>query len=582
MGTKKNIIIGIIIFTISVAIGFHIFGKGLFVMHDDTQVARLFLFDKALKSGQFPVRWVDELGFGFGYPLFIFYPPFVYMLGDLFHIIGFNFIDSVKLVFYSGIFFSGLAMYIFAKEFLGKLPGLVAALFYMLVPYRALDIYIRGALAESFSFVWLPLILWSLYKLFETKKIIYAVLSSVLLALLMITHNLIFLPFMILLSLYLVYLIVQSENRKKFMFYSLLAIFNSLLLSAFFWMPALLEKKFTLVDEIFLATDYRIHFVYPQQLWNWSWGFGGSAAGLVDGISFKVGKLYILGAFAAFIIAILHLTKYKSLSKLSTVSPERSRRVNSQLSILFFTLFIFSAFMTTSYSKSIWEFIKPLAYLQFPWRFLTFTALFCSILAGALVYFLRYKIIQITFFIILIAALIPNLKLFKPQSYRTNLTDTIATSPDVIKWDISSSSFEFSPKGVVLYENELGTKLVKIEKNQINNDKVKVLQGNAQVSDLAIAPDKLSFNTSANDTSSAQIQIFNFPGWEAKIDGVKTTIEDNNPLKLISLKIPAGNHNISVKFINTPVRNIANIISLLSILYTIFYLLKLWITRIKN
>src|SRR3989304_9300998 len=84
---------------------------GLYTMHDDQQVARLFLFDQALKAGQFPVRWVDGLGFGFGYPLFVFYPPLVYMLSEIFHVLGFGFIDSIKLVFFASIFVSGLTMY---------------------------------------------------------------------------------------------------------------------------------------------------------------------------------------------------------------------------------------------------------------------------------------------------------------------------------------------------------------------------------------------------------------------------------------------------------------------------------------
>src|SRR3989338_1815147 len=159
---------------------------GLPIIHDDQQVARLFVFDQALKHGQFPPRWVDELGFGFGYPLFVFYPPLVYMVGELFHLIGFSFIDSIKLVFFTSIFASGLAMYILVKEFWGRYAGIVSAFFYILVPYRAIDVYIRGALAESFSFVWLPVILWSFYKLVKTNKTIYIYLSAVFLALLMI------------------------------------------------------------------------------------------------------------------------------------------------------------------------------------------------------------------------------------------------------------------------------------------------------------------------------------------------------------------------------------------------------------
>ena len=117
---KKELLAIFSIFIVSAVLSWPLTKPGLYQIHDDQQIARLFLFDKALREGQFPVRWVDELGFGYGYPLFVFYPPLVYMLGEIFHFLGFGFIDSVKIVFFLGIFASGLAMYVFAKELWGR------------------------------------------------------------------------------------------------------------------------------------------------------------------------------------------------------------------------------------------------------------------------------------------------------------------------------------------------------------------------------------------------------------------------------------------------------------------------------
>src|SRR3972149_12338104 len=142
---KKGLIPILLILFFSILVSLPLLKPGLFIIHDDQQIARLLLFDQALKAGQFPPRWVDELGFGFGYPLFVFYPPLVYMIGELFHLFGFSFINSIKLVFFTGIFLSGITMYIFAKDLWGEIEAVVAALFYMIIPYRALDVYVRGA-----------------------------------------------------------------------------------------------------------------------------------------------------------------------------------------------------------------------------------------------------------------------------------------------------------------------------------------------------------------------------------------------------------------------------------------------------
>ena len=574
---KTNLLLLLVIFLFSVFLSLPIVKLGLYQMHDDQQVARLYLFDKSAKEGQFPVRWVDELGFGFGYPLFVFYPPLVYMLGEVFHLLGFGFIDSVKLVFFFSVFGSGIAMFILVKELWGRLAGLTASLFYMVLPYRALDIYVRGALAEAFSFVWLPLILWSYHMFYKTRKHIYWILSGLFLALLMITHNLIFLPFMLILPFYLLFLIFKSAEKRKFIVYCFLSIVLSLGISAFFWIPAILEKKFTLVDQLLLTNlaDFRIHFVYLQQLWNWTWGFGGSAAGLADGISFKIGKLHIIVSLATFMLALALLVKSKKLSKLSIV--------NYQLSIVFVLLFILSAFMTTFYSKFVWEIIKPLAYLQFPWRFLMFTGLFSSALTGALIYLLRVTIFRLlAFFLLMILLLLPNLKLFKPESYRFDLTDESATAKSTINWDVSKTSFEYIPKGIGLTEDEFGHPMINLNQYQIPMQKIEVSPETAKIYNLEPSSSKIKFGIDAFSRTTVKANVFSFPGWNLEIDGKPMSFSDNNPFKLITFEVDAGAHDIVLEFKRTFIRNLADFVSFFTMLAIISSLIFLKLIKIKT
>src|SRR3990167_2564086 len=66
-----------------------------FSMHDDQHIARLYLLDQGISQGYLYPRWVDTLGFNFGYPLFNFYPPLVYYVGEFFHILGFSLTTSI-------------------------------------------------------------------------------------------------------------------------------------------------------------------------------------------------------------------------------------------------------------------------------------------------------------------------------------------------------------------------------------------------------------------------------------------------------------------------------------------------------
>lgn len=564
---KKTLIALCVIAVISLAVSLPIFSKGLFSMHDDQQVARLYLFDKSLKAGQFPPRWVDDLGFGYGYPLFVFYPPLVYMLGEAFHLIGFGFIESIKIVFFLSILLSGFSMYIFARELWGKFPALISATFYILVPYRALDVYVRGALAESFSFVFLPLILWGFYKLQKEGRETGVYLTAIFLAFLMITHNLIFLPFSMILIIFAAYLISISNNKKNLIYKLSLTGAVAAGLSCFFWLPALIEKNLTIVDELLIVSlaNYNIHFVYPQQLWNWQWGFGGSTQGLLDGISFKIGKIHVVVSAISALLSIIIFIK--------------NRRI--QIQFVFFVLFLFSAFMTTNFSKPIWDLLEPLAYLQFPWRFLAFTALFASILAGALIYQLRVTFLRlITGAVLLILVFIPNVKLFSPSYIRSDLTDEIATSREVINWDISKSSFEYLPKGVKLTTSNLGTNAVDIQKSQIQQDKLISLKGESYITKIAESPDENIYKVLAKTETKFQFNAYDFPRWIVTQNGREVKTNSDNDLKLINFTLDHGEYNLNIKFRDTSVRYWSNLISAASFLTVIFLITKKWQKKI--
>lgn len=94
-----------------------LFHPGFFPMHDDEQIARLYELHQALSGGQFPPRWVGNLGFGYGYPFYNFYPPLVYYLGEIFYLLGFSLITSTKIVVGLGFVLSGVFIYFLAKEF---------------------------------------------------------------------------------------------------------------------------------------------------------------------------------------------------------------------------------------------------------------------------------------------------------------------------------------------------------------------------------------------------------------------------------------------------------------------------------
>jgi len=123
-------------------------------------LVRLAEFDAAFRAADFFPSWSPDLYSGYGSPIFQFYAPLSYYAAEVPVLMGLDYATALKLTQLLALFFSGLAMYRLAST---DFPGWVAcvgAIFYMVAPYRLVDMFIRHALAEHCAFIWLPLIVW--------------------------------------------------------------------------------------------------------------------------------------------------------------------------------------------------------------------------------------------------------------------------------------------------------------------------------------------------------------------------------------------------------------------------------------
>ncbi|HUS52088.1 MAG TPA: hypothetical protein VMX77_01325, partial [Candidatus Bathyarchaeia archaeon] len=371
---------------------------------------------------------------------------------------------------------------------------------------------------------------------------------------LLLSHNFIALILMPFYFAFVFFLLWQEEMKKKISLLILTSFSLFLGLTCYFWLPALWEKKDTLVDTILIRelASYKLHFVYLRQLWNSPWGYGGSIFGLEDGISFEVGKLHLILSLLAGILGLSLLIK---------------KEKGGWLISFFFGLFAFSLFMTSFHSQFIWDFLKPLWYLQFPWRFLIFSVFFASILSGGVISHLfsqlkkrvRLKWLMLVGVGILVICL--NKAYFLPASY-LEVDDHYYTSEEDLKWRVSGFSFEFVPEGVATRLSDIGTTQLDISQDEIGKTSFEVLDGDLEVEETINFPHKKVFVT--NGKGKLRVNVYSFPGWKARIDQKEVGIEETGKLKLVTLDVPEGEHRVEVVFTDTPVRRTANLVSLMS------------------
>ncbi len=564
---KKLIILFPVISLIYVS--YSILNNQFFSVHDDQQVARIYLLTEALKSGQFPVRWVDHLGFGYGYPLFIFYPPFIYYLGAIFHLFGISLIFAVKIIIFLSFLLSIASMYLLLKKFYSTNISIICSTFYVLTSYRALDVYVRGALSEAFSFVFLPLILLNIYNIFETKpqKILKSfIFLSLTFAGLILTHTLTALGFSLIIFVWSLALFRKFHSVKK----SLITIASLVLgggLSAFSSIPSIIEKKFTLVDGILLTelADFRIHFVYIRQLWNSAWGYGGSLPELNDGMSFEVGKVILIAIIISVGVIAYNVFKNKKLS----------------FNYLLPLFILIPIFMTLKYSKPIWQLIQPLAYLQFPWRFLTFVTLFTPFVFAFLSQEIgkknkKYSYLFLT--VVFIMVILESVGRFSPKSFK-QFSDADYLTKQRLDWATSRSSFEYIPKGVKTKLSNDFTTVPAIEESNMPQNTSVILDGEGFVESIYSEPGRQKYRATFASDAKVQFNTFDFPGWQVKINGEKVNFSSENDLRLITVSVPQGKSIIELNFSRTPIRLISEIISLVSVLIIICVL---FLKKVKN
>ena len=512
-----------------------LFQPGLPITHDGADhVARIANFYTSLSEGNLIPRWAGNLNWGYGHPILMFLYPLPSYIASLFHFTGLSLVDSVKAVFGLSYILSGLFMYLWFRNFLGKFPALSGAVLYSFAPYRFVDLYVRGAIGEHLAFVFIPLIGYFLLKLTTAKKLNFFFFAglSFSTAGLILSHNaisLMFFPFVVVYTLYLFWI-----NKNKFLLvFSIAGVLYGFLLSSFFWIPAFLEGKYTLRD-IVAGNEALTRFVEFKDLIFGAWSYGGSGVFSVQ-----------IGIIIWFFILLLPLGAY--------FLHKRNEKNSLILLSLATVFFLGSIFLMLELSKSVWTFTTTLQKFQFPWRFLTISVFSSSLIGAYIVYSIKYQKYQKFLLIITILASLILTKdywkakgfLNKPESFYKGIynstTDTGESSPI---WSVRF--MEKKPK-----------------------DSIEVIEGKASIKKLKRTTTERFYEIESIGTSRIRENTLYFPGWKVYVNGVlEKNIEFQDPANrgIITFHIPDGKHSVMIVFENTKLRKISEAISTVSML----------------
>jgi hypothetical protein len=175
-------------------------------------------------------------------------------------------------------------------------------------------------MAESWAFVFLPLIVLMNLKFLKNPKIRSLCLASISLSLLFITHNVTTLTFGPLFALlFLVAGIMNKISVKKIAKYFAVLLFWSVALASFFFLPAYLEKSLAHTESLTSGYfNFLAHFVsLKQSLLTYFWAYGSSEIGPTDDLSFMVGPFQLI--LLLLILIKLAVTKFRENSSFVSI-----------------------------------------------------------------------------------------------------------------------------------------------------------------------------------------------------------------------------------------------------------------------
>ena len=356
-------------------------------------LVRLHQLEQALRAGTFPVRWMPDAAYGLGYPFFNFYAALPYYIATGIKWLGGGYLWALKLTWILGFLTAALAAYKLALAlFRHPWAALLTALSYTYAPFHLVQVYVRAdALSEFVAYAFFPLLLWLVLRLRERPTARRAAALAAAYAGLLLTHNisaLVFTPFLALFG-----VVVGWEQRRAsqvfpdfspadrsqpcreqklnagfdraYWLWGMAALALGLLLSMWFWGPALAERD--LVHLEYMTTGY-LHYsnhfrgtdlVQPRLFFDYRAGERSYAMGAVQV------ALTLLGA-----VALLAQTA--------------RRRISPWSAAFWLGMLAVTTFMITPLSRPLWDHLPLLPLVQFPWRFLSLQALAAAVVTGSL------------------------------------------------------------------------------------------------------------------------------------------------------------------------------------------------------
>jgi hypothetical protein len=550
----------------------------------------------AWENGLYVARWLPDVALGYGYPLFVYREPLPLYAVLLPHLWGLPLPAASNLVYLISIVAAGIFTFLWIRDVLGVRAGVVAAVAYMAAPYLLIDALVRGNLPESIALGFMPFLFWVGGRWMRQGSAAPFLAGTAALALFSLTHNISLLLFTPALLLYLLTvgrlagLTWPGSLVRAFVWMSL-----GLGMTLFYPAGALLEMNQVTLEQAVTTrnNDFRYNFASLAEIAS---PVRARDPNLINPpLPFRLGwtTLVMAGAGLFWLLARRPTVPGPPQPTAGT-SHAYDTRTREQRRLAWLMLAIAAAYLFFSLpiSQPIWEALPLIDFVQFPWRFIGRAALPLTFLV-ALPFAAgpeplpkyattRRLLPHVAFYGVILLFLLEALPHLYPNSCAEEPFPTISS---VHYYERLTGFLGADPEGSLfpLPVNERPAASSLEADYQAGRPPQRFdttrLPAGAKIVASDYGPLSATVHLTTPEPFTARYLAFSFPGWQVKVNGQEVAITPGDPDGLITFPLPAGTHEITVRWRSTPLRSALMAFSLLATAAVLSVTVYLWRRR---
>ena len=548
---------------------------------------RVVSFVRSLTEGNLRPSWMADEAMGYGSPIFLFNYLLPYYAIGILILFGIGIKTATQIYLALAVVFSGIAMYLLVQSMWGKKAGVVSSIAYAAAPYHLLAVYIYEAWGEATAFIFSPLILYLSLKLINEKNKSEAlnpkhetnlndrnpnvqnVFNQLRIRILKIVSNfdirisnfllLILAWFLFFLShnpsvvmftpILLGFTWIITKGKFRLLVYPVAALILGILLSAFFWLPALTMNYLIKYPDL-ITQEMLLRPKFFKSMTNLAGvAFETVKKGNAAYYDFSLGLPILIGGLVT--VGFFGFLRFKK---------KKIKTVYSIWLVGSVAVFFGSLYLANYYSNWVWEIFKPLNFIVYPYRFL-----FPATFAGSLMlgFIGRSRI--------LVSAIIIVLSLVSAKPYTNPWLDIFPYPDDYFHQPHPTfyapttkkimGTVEFLPAGADIKH------LADVENNYLITQKLPdkfSFSKEAKIISQNVAVETQSVTYEAPQQQLLTVATHAFPNWEAKLDGKNHVLRPDLAGRITAV-VPAGRHVLTLRFGKTPVERIADTLSLITL-----------------